>query len=52
VSNSIVLFGDISNYCIHTWHHIYYLFGFSICGVLEFVVIFKISSSSSKSDFE
>ena len=37
---------------LHTWHHLsWFLFGFPPCVVLELVMIFTASSSSSKTDF-
>jgi hypothetical protein len=50
VSNLIVSFGESSN--LHTCHHLsWFFFGFYPCEVLELVVIFMTSSSSSKTDF-
>jgi hypothetical protein len=37
---------------LHTWHHLsWFLFGFSICEVLDLMIIFTAIPSSSKTIF-
>jgi hypothetical protein len=50
VSNLVVSFRELKH--LHTWHHLsWFLFIFSLCEVLELVVIFTVIPSSSKMDF-
>jgi hypothetical protein len=51
VSNLIVLFGGSSNLCILGIIFLGSFFAFSLCEVLDLVVIFMVIPSSSKMDF-
>ena len=51
MSNSVTLFGERSNLCILSIILSWLLFGSYPCKVLELVVIFITSPSSSKTDF-